>query len=225
MEIQTLEVNMRVKSGKGGSRQVRREGKIPAVLYGLEADPVQIKIDAREFEYLVHGKQGERAIVQLDIEDQPDLSGPAILKEVQHHPVRGHIIHADLMRIDLTKKITTHIPVKIVGRSKGVIEGGMIDHQTREIEVSCVATNVPEAIEFDVTELDIGDSVHVSDLSIPEGVDLITSLDRTVAAVHAPRVVVEEEVEVEEGVEGVEGEEGAESSEGDGEGGEESKRD
>lgn len=228
MEIQALRMKTRSTGGKGAARAARRAGNVPAVLYGLGAGPAHLEVDARVFDVLLQGKQGEHAIVNLEVEDQPDLSCPAMIKEVQHHPVHDEVIHADLLRIDLTKKIHTLVPIKIEGQSAGVIEGGVLDNQTREVEVSCLATEVPEFLACDISELEIGMSLHVSDLTIPEGVELLTDPGRSLVAVQAPRVIEEVVVEGEEGVEGelAEGAEGAEGEEGATEGeGEEAKAD
>ena len=226
MELHLLKVTTRAESGKGGARQTRRNGQVPGVLYGLSAEPVRLKVDAREFDHLLYGSQGEHALVQLEFEDQPDLSGPAMVKEVQHHPIRDHVTHTDFLRIDLSKKIHTFVPIRFEGNARGVIEGGVIDYQTREVEIACLPMEAPEVIVADIEVLEIGDSLHVRDLVMPENVELLTSGDRAVAAVHAPRVVLEAEPEVEEALaEAEEGEvEGAEAAAEEGsEGGEEEK--
>ena len=222
MELQSLKVTTRSLSGKGGARQTRRNGNVPGVLYGLDADPVQLQVNAREFDILLQGDQGEHAMLQLEFEDRPELNGPAMIKEVQHHPVWDHTMHTDLLRIDLTKRIHTFVPVRLEGHARGVIEGGVIDHQTREVEVSCLPMEVPDALGINIEEMNIGDSLHVRDLVIPDNIELLTSGDRALAAVHAPRVIVEDvEVTEEEALlaegEEAEGEtaEGATSEEGD----------
>ena len=198
MELQPLKVTTRVESGKGGARQTRRSGQVPGVLYGLSAEPVSLKVDARDFEHLLDSGQGEHALIQLEFEDQPDLNGPAMVKEVQHHPVWGQVTHTDLLRIELSKKVHTFVPLRFEGNARGVIEGGVIDYQTREVEIACLPMEAPEAIAVDIEALDIGDSLHVRDLVIPENVELLTGGDRALAAVHAPRVIVEAEPEEEE---------------------------
>lgn len=226
MELQPLKVTTRTELGKGGARQTRRNGHVPGVLYGLSAEPVCLKVDARDFELLLDSGQGEHALIQLEFEDQPDLNGPAMLKEVQHHPVRGQVTHTDLLRVDLSKKIHTFVVIRFEGHARGVIEGGVIDYQTREVEIACLPMDVPEAIAVDIEALNIGDSLHVRDLAIPENIDLLTSGDRALAAVHAPRVIVEveEEVEVEALVEGEEAEAAEDQAAEEGaEGGEEKK--
>lgn len=208
MDITNLKVSTREADGTIRARQMRRSGRIPAVLYGGGKDPVSLSIDNKDFQLVIHGKHGLHAIVELEVEGQKDLGGPAIIKGVQPHPVRNEFLHADFMRIDLKKKIRTLVATKLEGQAIGAVEGGIVDHQSREIEVECLALDVPDAFVVDITELNIGDSLHVSDLNIPDDVTVLTPADRSVVAVHAPRVVVEEEPE--EGAEGVEGEEGAE---------------
>lgn len=213
MELQSLTATLRESTGKNASGRARRAGIVPAVLYGEGKDPVSLSIDYAAFKQLVHGEQGEHAIVEVKVENNPELDSPAMLKAVQHHPVKETYVHADLLRIDLKKKIRTQIPIKLEGHSVGVIEGGVIDHQCRELEVECLALEVPDHIIAVITDLEIGQSLHVSDLTIPDGIDLITGLQRSVVAVHAPRVI--EETTVAEGDELVEGEEGAEAATGD----------
>ena len=189
MQVHTLAVNTRQPRGKGGARQTRRDGNVPAVLYGHDVPPVQLCINARQFVHLIHAAHGEHAIVQLEVADKPDLNGPALIKAVQHDPVRGNVIHADFLRISLDEKIRTTVPVVLVGRAKGMVDGGLLDHQCREIEVECLAIEIPAELPLDVTDLAIGASFHVSDLRAPEGVQILTPGDRAVVAIHTPRVV------------------------------------
>ena len=214
MELQQIKAKKRDAAGKGEASRERRAGLVPAVLYGEGGEAVSLTMDAREFSRLVHGRGGEHAIVQLDIENAPDLSSPAIVKAVQHHPVRESILHADFMRIRLDQRITTVVSVTLVGDSVGVREGGVLDHQMREVEIECLALDVPDAIEVDVSGLGIGDSLHVFDLAAPENVTIVTEGDRAVAAVMAPRVVEETVAEPVEGEEGAAEAEGATGAEG-----------
>lgn len=216
MELQKLKAKTRSEKGSGAAGRLRKTGAIPGVLYGEGGDAVSLTFDLREFIHLVHGRAGEHAIVQLEVEDNPELASPAILKDVQHHPFRGNVLHADFQRIRLDRKITTSVPVVLTGRSEGVTEGGVLDHQLREIEVECLALEVPDQFEVDITGTAIGDSIHVSVVVAPEGVTILSDPDRAIAAIHAPRLVIEEaaEAEGEEGEEGEEGAEGAEAAEG-----------
>lgn len=202
MELQELSVKKRSETGKGVARRTRREGDVPGVLYGGGQDAVGLTVDASLFIQLIHGKLGEHAVVQLKVEDAPDLNTPALLKSVQHHPVKGHAVHFDFQRIRLDEKIQTVVSIELVGRPKGVIEGGVMDHQLREVEVECLATNVPDVLRFDVSNLDIGGSAHVSEIVAPEGVTIITEGDRTIATVLASRLTRTAEAEGEGGEEG-----------------------
>jgi large subunit ribosomal protein L25 len=210
MELQTFAVQTRTTNGKGPAGRDRQSGNVPGVLYGAGKDNISIMVGSKELELLLHHGQGEHAMVELTFADSPELNGPAILKEVQHHRVRGQALHFDLMRIDLDKKIITLVPVRMDGRSIGVIEGGVLDYHMREIEVECLPMDVPEVIVGDITELNIGMSIHVRELVAIDNVQILTDPDRTVAAVQQPRVVEEEVAVVEEGEEGevAEGEEG-----------------
>jgi large subunit ribosomal protein L25 len=207
MDIQSLNVTVRDEAGKCASKKVRVEGNVPCVLYGGDQEPLGVIVNRKQFETMIlHSRSGEHAILKLEVEGNPDLSTPALVKAVQHHPLRGQIVHADFLRIRLDERIETLVQVRIVGQAVGVVEGGVIDQQMREIEVECLALEVPDEIVVDVTNLHVGDAIHVSDLPVPENVTVLTDADRPVVAVHAPRVVKE----VAAGEEAEEGEAGTE---------------
>ncbi len=187
MELKTLNVNTREVRGTSGARATRRAAKVPMVLYGGGQEPLALAADLREFTKLLHGRGGEHAIVQLQVADRPEASGPALMKDVQHHPLKGTAVHADFQRIRMDERITTLVQIELVGQPKGVLAGGVLDQQMREVEVECLALNVPDRITHDVSQLDLGDSVHVSDLVPPADVVIVTEADRSVAAVHVPR--------------------------------------
>ena len=188
MELQTFKVNTRNESGKGPARQARMKGGVPGVVYGGSAEPVSVVFDRRNFELMLQKHVGGHAVVQLDVEDNSALSTPALIKSVQRHPVSDTIIHADFMRIDLTKRIHTTISVELKGQAKGVVDGGVLEHQLREVEIECLAVDVPELITVDIAGMKIGESIHVADLQVAEGINVLTDGTRTVASVHAPRV-------------------------------------
>jgi len=215
MELQAFTANTRETKGKGPARQSRLAGDIPGVLYGDGKDAVSLTINAREFERLIHGGQGEHSLVDLNLEDNADLNTAAIIKAVQHHPVKGHVMHADFMRIDIKKSIQTPVPIKFEGHAKGVVNGGVLDHQLRELMVECLPLDTPEAIVVNITELDIDESLHVRDLVVGDAITVLTDADRSVAAIHTPRVITEETEGDEAAVEGEAGEtaEGAEGAE------------
>ena len=200
MEIHSLKAATRETGGKKSARNVRAAGALPGVLYGGGQEPVSLVINCREFEVAVHrSRGGEHAILRLEVEDKPELSSPVLLKAVQHHPVRGNFLHADFLRIRMDERIVTVVPVRLEGLAPGVGEGGVLDHQMREVEVECLALDVPEEVVVDVSGLHIGDSVHLDAVKFPENVTVLTETDRPVVTVHAPRVV--KEVVPEEAVE------------------------
>lgn len=197
MELQTLKAATREQRGKGAAGRERKAGRVPSILYGGGGESVSLRLDAREFDRLI-GSGGVHAIVQLEVEDQPDLSSPAMLKAVHHHPVRGEVMHADFQRIRLDERITTIVSLELVGQCKGAVEGGVVDFQLREVEVECLALEVPEKIAVDISELGIGDSVHVEQLQAPANVTIVTDPARSIVAVHAPRVIKTAEEEAAE---------------------------
>ncbi|HUW61412.1 MAG TPA: 50S ribosomal protein L25 [Candidatus Bathyarchaeia archaeon] len=200
MEIHSLKAATRETGGKKSARNVRAAGALPGVLYGGGQEPVSLVINHREFEAAVHhSRGGEHAILRLEIEDKPELSSPVLLKAVQHHPLRGNFLHADFLRIRMDERIVTVVPVRLEGQAPGVAEGGILDHQLREVEVECLALDVPEEVVVNVSSLHIGDSVHLAAVKFPENVTVLTESDRPVVTVHAPRVV--KEVVPEEAVE------------------------
>ncbi|HNR35907.1 MAG TPA: 50S ribosomal protein L25 [Candidatus Hydrogenedentes bacterium] len=192
MELQTLKVATRQSQGKGKARKVRAAGSLPGVLYGGDREPVSLSVNLRAFEALIHhARGGEHALVQLEVEDNAALNTPAIVKAVQHHPLRNTPTHADFLRIRLDEKITTVIPIRLVGQAPGIAEGGVLDHQLRELEIECLALSVPDEVVVDVSGLHVNDSLHVSDLQVPPDVEIISDPERPVVAVHPPRVVKE----------------------------------
>ena len=201
MEISTLDVKVRDGRGKGASRQLRMKEYIPAVVYGLEQDALSVSLNQKAFNKLVE-VAGQHALVQLDVAENPDLSGPTMIRGLQRHPIKDHIIHVDFLRIDLNKKLTTSVLLHLVGQAKGVVAGGVIDHQLREVEIECLAVDVPAEIKVNIANLDIGDSLHVSDLKVSRNITLVTDAEQVVVSVHAPRAAIEEVEEgLEEGVE------------------------
>lgn len=197
MELIPFSVKTRNESGKGPSGRSRQAENVPGVVYGDGKDNFSIIVDKKSFDHLIHGSAGEHSLVDLQVADNDALNGPAMIKEVQHHPVSGAVLHFDLMRIDLSKKIQTQIPIIITGHSVGIVNGGVLDHQLRELEIECLPLDVPLEIEGDITHLDIGDSLHVSDLNLSDKITVLTDDVRAVAAIHQPRVAKEKKAEEE----------------------------
>ena len=204
-----LTAQSRKETGKGAARTLRRQALIPAVFYGPEVDPVHLSLNYRDLEKLIRTGAGENVIIDLAIETgESTLSHRAMLKEIQMDPVKQTILHVDLYEISMDKKIQVEVPITLTGTPKGVSDGGILQQVSRTVEISCLPDNIPDAFELEVTGLDIGDSLHVSDLKIPEGIEVLEE-ELTVATVVPPTKVEEIEPEVpeeEEEREEVEGE-------------------
>ena len=194
-----LTAQPRKETGKGAARTLRRQALIPAVFYGPEVDPVHLSLNYRDLEKLIKTGAGENVIIDLAIETgESSLSHRAMLKEIQLDPVKQTILHVDLYEISMDKKIEVEVPITLTGTPKGVSEGGILQQVTRTLEISCLPDNIPDAFELEVTELDIGDSLHVSDLRIPQDVEVLVEEELTIATVVPPTKVEEIEPEVPE---------------------------
>ena len=212
MEQINLEAQVRKTTGNGPARTLRRAGRIPAVLYGPKTDPVMLSIDSKEFEKILRTSTIGSVLLKLQIKNGQTGSRSAMVKELQTHPVTGQFLHIDFYEVDLTRKINAMIPVTVTGKSQGVEDGGILQIVRREIEVFCLPTAIPESIEVDISELEIGGSIHVNEITLPSDVELPEDIDFTVITILAPKVE-EEVVEVEELAEGEEvPEEGAEEA-------------
>jgi len=202
MDIQTLQVTTRAASGKEYATKTRAEGKFPAVIYGGDSEPLSIEVNLRQFEALVqHSRGGEHAVIKLEVADKPDAGTIALIKAVQHHPLRGRVLHADFMRVRLDERIETVVPIHLTGQAPGISEGGVLDHQMRELEIECLAVEVPDEFTVDVSGLHIGDAIHVSEVVVPANVTVLSDADRPVVTIHAPRVAKEGEEGAEGGAE------------------------
>lgn len=192
----TITAQTRDETGKGAARTARREGRVPGILYGHGEESVALSVDARELQKLVSTISVDNTIVDLDMNGE---SYKVLIRELQRHPFREDFLHIDFFHVVMDEMIHVEIPILITGVSTGVKnKGGVLDHQLRELEVYCLPGNIPEKVELDVSELDIGDSIHVRDITLPD-IEVLTDLDRSVVAVLAPTVIeVEEEEEPEE---------------------------
>jgi large subunit ribosomal protein L25 len=171
-----------------------------------------LSIDSKEFEKILRTSTIGSVLLKLQIKNGQTGSRSAMVKELQTHPVTGQFLHIDFYEVDLTRKINAMIPVTVTGKSQGVEDGGILQIVRREIEVFCLPTAIPESIEVDISELEIGGSIHVNEITLPSDVELPEDVDFTVITILAPKVE-EEVVEVEELAEGEEvPEEGAEEA-------------
>jgi large subunit ribosomal protein L25 len=221
VDVITLAASERPQSGKGPARAARRDGMVPAVIYGNKLEPLAISVERKELERQIHVPGFFIRLVDVAIDGE---SHRVLPREVQFHPVSDVPLHVDFLRFSADRKIAVAVPVHFDNEeeSPGLKRGGVLNIVRHEVEVLCTADNIPQIFEIDLTGLDIGDAVHASMITLPEGVVFtITDRDFTIASVAAPTVVAEEEEET-EGEEGeeIEGEEGAagegEAGEGDG---------
>ena len=191
MAIVVLKSARRAEVGSGVARRLREAGSIPAVYYGRGEAPIPLTVHAKELESILHGDAGSNVIVDLKVEGDAAADRKALLREIQRHPVKGNILHIDLQHISLSERITVEVPVVLLGTPTGVKDGGgILEHLLREVEVECLPTDIPEKLTVDVSHLNIGDSVHVSDL-VAEKATIRTEAERTVASVVPPTVLEE----------------------------------
>lgn len=169
---------------------MRREGLIPGILYGKSAENVNLKVSAREFHHLLSQSASENVLIDLDIEGEKKL---ALIQQVQHDPLSGGILHADFHAVSETEKLSATVPVELTGSSPGVKAGGIADLQLHEVHVRCLPKDLPEILLVDISSLELGDSLHVSELAYPEGVEPDTEGSVVVVLVTEPRVSEEEE--------------------------------
>lgn len=219
MELK-LEAEKRDESGKGAARKLRARGRVPAVLYGHGVGPVSVSVGAKDLYRVLHGSAGTNVLVNLTVDGAEHLALP---REIQRDHVRGRYVHVDFLAVRRDEKVTVSVPVRVVGESPGVKVGGVVEHHLWELQVECLPGDVPDGIDADVSELQVGDSLRVSDIVAPEGVTVLTPPDESLLSVIVPQVrVVEEVAEVAEGEEAApaEGEEAPAEEAGTEEGGE-----
>ncbi|MEJ2216435.1 MAG: 50S ribosomal protein L25/general stress protein Ctc [Gemmatimonadota bacterium] len=204
-ETVTLKALPRKERGKGPARRMRRDGRIPAVVYGRNEETRSLSIDAHEFDNLMRHVSLENTLIDLSIKGKRGKIR-ALVGEVQVNPVKAEVLHVDFLQIQAGQKVHVQVPIRLEGAAEGVKEGGVLQHVLHEVEVRCSSDAIPEEFTVDVSALVIGDSIHISDMAFPDGVEVQVDEDRTVCLVAAPRVLVTEEeeeeaAELEEGME------------------------
>jgi large subunit ribosomal protein L25 len=211
MKTIKLTARMREEASKKNVHKLRHAGEIPGVLYGHKKDPVHLAIPEHEFWSILHSATSEHLIIKLEVDGVDMEDHITLVRDVQHHPVSGDILHVDFQRISTSENIKVGIPVVLTGVAKGVKEfGGILDQGVREVMVATTASSVPEQLELDVSELMINDTIHVSDLvALYPDIDFLNEGHINLAHVSPPKKLeVAEELEegAEEGAEGEEGE-------------------
>lgn len=187
MKTVELQGTFRNLTGRTGVKKVRAEKQIPAIVYGHKSKPLSIQVDYKTFEHVIHTGAGENVIINLKIKGEKSMDENVIIKDIQHHPVSDAIRHIDFNIISMTEKIKVKVRLVTKGESLGVKAGGVLDVVHHEIEVECLPTQIPEKLEADISKLEIGDSIHVKDLALPQGVVSQLDADEVVVAIHAPK--------------------------------------
>ncbi|MFH1102869.1 MAG: 50S ribosomal protein L25/general stress protein Ctc [Pseudomonadota bacterium] len=211
MEILELKSMTRAARGKGAAKTLRRSGNVPAVLYGRETQPVHLSISENQMEKAFRKVAARQAIFNLAVQNGETFNKTVMIKELQTHPVSNRILHIDFYEIDMNRKIRVKIPVVIRGKAKGIEQGGFIQIIQREVEVLCLPLRIPDSIEVDVTELKIGDSIHVKDIPLESDIEIPAEVNFTVVTLLSPKA--EEVAKPEEAVEAGEEKEEAEAAE------------
>ena len=184
----------RESSTSNEARRLRREGKLPAVVYGGDKDSIAITLVPRELLNILKSDSGQNTVFQVKIGDE-DAAETVMVFDYQVDPIRHNLTHADLVRISMDKAIEVSVHLVFTGEPKGVeMDGGVLDQAMREVTVECLPTDIPESLEVDVSELEIGDSVRVVDIVVPRNVKVLVDEDTTLASVVPP--VSEEDLEV-----------------------------
>ncbi|AZE87461.1 MULTISPECIES: 50S ribosomal protein L25/general stress protein Ctc [Pseudomonas fluorescens group] len=189
----TLNAQARTDLGKGASRRLRHAANIPAVVYGGNKPAESVTILAKEIAKLFENEAAYSHVIELNVDGAKQN---VIVKAMQRHPSKQFIMHADFVRVVAGQKLTAIVPVHFVGEEAPVKKGGVVSHTTTEIEVTCLPKDLPEFIEVDLSNAEIGTIIHLSDLKAPKGVEFVALAhndDKAVANVHAPRVVAEDE--------------------------------
>jgi len=172
----------RESRGKNEARRLRVKGQIPAVIYGAFKDPRSVSVNPKDILKIIHSKTGHNSI--FDVEISGAEKTPVIVADEQYHPVKGNLLHIDLKRIDLARKLRVSIPVHVSGDAKGVKQqGGVLDVVTKAIEIECIPDDIPDQFDVNVSELMIGNSIRVSDLAVKDGVRVMTAPDVVIAHV------------------------------------------
>ncbi|MBV9881347.1 MAG: 50S ribosomal protein L25/general stress protein Ctc [Gemmatirosa sp.] len=185
MATANLAAELRNESGKGAARKLRAAGRVPAVIYGHNREPQSLSVNARELSKLLEHIAAGSTVIELALGGQPART---LIREIQRHPLKRHIVHVDFQELVAGEKITVSIPLVFVGTAAGVREqGGLLEEVMREVQINVDPASIPNHIDVDVSSITIGHPLHVRDLALPAGVTILDDPDATVVAVAAPR--------------------------------------
>jgi large subunit ribosomal protein L25 len=185
-----LKAQKRTLVGRNAVKKIKEEGLVPGVIYGSQEEPMTLQIDARDLTTVLAHASSEHVLVELEIVDGSQSTHRlALIQEVQHHPLKRALVHVDFHAVSATEKITSEVPIEAVGEALGVRTfGGLLEYSLRTLEVECYPQDLPDIVRIDVSNLNIGESLHVRDIQLPAGVEAITDDDLTVVSVVASRV-------------------------------------
>jgi len=184
-----IKTNKRTKVGKQQANYLRKNGLIPAILYGHGEETINISIPEKEFCHLLQKEKGENIIIEIELPG--DKIKKTIIKEIQRNPVTSRILHVDFQHLIMTEKVHMQVPIILTGTPEGIKSGGVLEHLLRKINVKCLPKDIPPHIEVEVSELKLGDSVHISDLSV-ENVEILEEPTETITTILIPKIVKEE---------------------------------
>jgi len=192
-----LDAEVRMDIGKGASRRLRHANRVPAVLYGAGKDPLSLTLQHDAISHALENEAFYSHILTLNIGKDAEQ---AVLKDLQRHPSKPRVMHVDFQRVSAREKLHMNVPLHFIGEdvAPGVKEGGIVSHLLTEAEIHCLPKDLPEYLEVDLSALEMNENVHLSDVKLPEGVELVALAhdhDLTVASIHMPRAAKEEEVE------------------------------
>jgi len=190
MATAQLTATPRTGTGKGVARKMRAAGQIPGIIYGHAREPQALAINTRDFEKLLEHISAESTVIELAVGGKMSRT---LIREIQRHPFKREYLHVDFQELVAGETVSVRIPIVLVGLPEGVrLEGGVMDQTLRDLEIEVDPVNMPNHIDVNVENMKIGESVHVSDLTLPPGVTAITEGDTTIVVVSAPRAVIEE---------------------------------
>jgi large subunit ribosomal protein L25 len=207
MKSVALNAFPRTLARRAGAKRLRSNGRIPAIIYGRQAKPQNLEVNAKEMENLIHHSVSENLLVDLEVKDDARPKRLALVQEVQHHPLSGHVLHVDFHEVAENEKVTVMVPVETLGEAEGVkTGGGVLEHVLFKIRVCGLPKDLPELITVDVSHLNIGQAIHLGEIQAPPNVEIVGDKQIPVIAVAAPRTEEEEAAEAAEAAAAVPGE-------------------
>ncbi len=184
MDFATLHADSRAQKGKSPANRIRRQGKIPAVAYGKTLDSTPITVDPSALSKILQGPAGLNTVMKLDLSGQKDLL--VMVREVTHHPVTRQFLHADFIQVKLEEDVDVEVPFSVTGKPAGVVAGGVLHQVYRKLPLRTRPNNIPQSLSAEITHLELGDVLKVSELKLPEGVKVRFPQDHTIVAIVAP---------------------------------------